>query len=172
MIYFLVACISNPNDCCYSASLEFLRDVTEGAGKAIIQRCLSDEKLLHTELLDEVPDVHRPDDQHIAARLKVPHEFKTRVGAKVQRKIKRKKKHGLYNTGDEMWMHFKPDEEVLKKWQERSRGVQESSEEVEEQAKDKSESSSDDDGSHVGNGTVDASQGTWLGFNPALRSTE
>ncbi|KAF1355950.1 hypothetical protein EJ07DRAFT_157938 [Lizonia empirigonia] len=100
-----------------STSLEFLRLVAPdaGAGKSMINRCMTGEGLLQTELLEEVPNEHRPTDQWIAARLKVPHEFRTRLTAGVQRKFKRNKKGGMtYNTGDEMWMHFKPTEEELK----------------------------------------------------------
>lgn len=102
-----------------STSLEFLRLVAPdaGAGKSMINRCMTDEGLLQTELLEEVPNEHRPTDQWIAARLKVPHEFRTRLTAGVQRKFKRSKKGGMtYSTGDEMWMHFKPTEEELKRW--------------------------------------------------------
>jgi platelet-activating factor acetylhydrolase len=89
--------------------LEFLRDVTTGAGRSIIQRCMTNEELLLGTPLDQVPDLHKPDDKWIGGRLKVPHEFKTRISAKLQRKLKRKRKHGFYNPGDEIWMHFKPD---------------------------------------------------------------
>jgi platelet-activating factor acetylhydrolase len=113
-----------------SASLEFLRDVgAESSGKSIIERCLTDEGLLQLEPLDEVPNDQKPDDKFIAAKLKVPHEFKTRLAASVQRKVKRKKGkgkvHGWYEPGDEMWMHFKPEEGQLRKWQEGKKPVEE-----------------------------------------------
>lgn len=99
-----------------SASLEFLRDVTEGAGKSIIERCLTDEKLLQTGLLETMPDEHKPESEWIGGKLRVPHEFRTRLLGKVQRKMKRKRKGNLYNSGDEMWMHFKPDADELLDW--------------------------------------------------------
>ncbi|KAJ4399333.1 hypothetical protein N0V91_009522 [Didymella pomorum] len=103
-----------------SASLEFLRLVAPdaGAGKSLINRAMTDEGLLETELLEEVPDEHRPTDQWIAARLKVPHEFRTRLTTGVQRHFKQKNKTGeaKYNTGDEIWMHFKPTATELQKW--------------------------------------------------------
>lgn len=104
-----------------SASLEFLRLVAPdaGAGKTLINRAMTDEGLLETELLEEVPDEHRPTDQWIAARLKVPHEFRTRLTAGVQRHFKKKKSkpgEAKYSTGDEVWMHFKPTDIELEKW--------------------------------------------------------
>ena len=109
-----------------SASLEFLRLVAPdvGSGKSIINRCMTDESLLATDLLKEVPDEHRPTDQWIAARLRVHHEFRNRVTAGVQRRWKRNL-HGQesYFTGDEVWMHFKPSPEQLKRWiQDEGRG--------------------------------------------------
>lgn len=104
-----------------STSLEFLRLVTPstGGGKSIIDRCMTDEKILETPLLEEMPDEHRPDDEWIAAKLRVDHAFRTRVAAGVQRKLKRNPKDGLvagYTTADEMWCHYKPTEEELRKW--------------------------------------------------------
>ncbi|KAF2273441.1 uncharacterized protein EI97DRAFT_404321 [Westerdykella ornata] len=105
-----------------SASLEFLRDVTSGSGRSIIERCLTDEKLLQTDLLEDVPDLHKPKEELIAMKLKVKHEFRTRLSAKIQRKLKRKKRHGFYKPGDEIWMHFKPEEDLLRAWRERTLG--------------------------------------------------
>jgi platelet-activating factor acetylhydrolase len=90
-----------------------------GSGKAIIDRCMTDESILQTELLKEMPNDHRPDDQWIAARLRVDHEFKKRMVAGVQRKVKRNFQGGMgtgYTTSDEVWSHFKPTEEQLEKW--------------------------------------------------------
>lgn len=102
-----------------SASLEFLRVVAPdaGAGKSLINRAMTDEGLLQTELLEEVPNEHRPTDQWIAARLKVPHEFRTRLTTGVQRHFKKNKRgETVYSTGDEIWMHFKPTVKELEKW--------------------------------------------------------
>jgi platelet-activating factor acetylhydrolase len=111
-----------------STSLEFLRLVTpeSGGGKSIIARCMTNEKILETPLLEDMPDDHRPDDQWIAARLRVDHEFRKRLAAGVQRKIKRNFQGGMgtgYTTSDEMWCFFKPSEEELRKWvEEEERG--------------------------------------------------
>lgn len=85
---------------------------------------MTDEALLETGVLEKVPDEHRPTDQWIAARLKVPHEFRTRLAAGVQRKFKRNKKgETVYSTTDEVWMHFKPTTEELERWiQDEERG--------------------------------------------------
>lgn len=100
-----------------SASLEFLKNVTEGAGKSIIQRCMTDERILQGELLEDTPEEHKPSDEWIAARLKIPHEFKTRLSIKAQRKLKHVRKG--YATADEVWMHFKPTKEELIRWRTR-----------------------------------------------------
>lgn len=104
-----------------SASLEFLRDVTEGAGKCIIQRCLTDDELLQAEPLDQVPEENKPEDAYIATRLKVRNNFRTRLATRVQRKVKRAKAHGLYNKGDEMWIHCRPNPDELQNWRIRNR---------------------------------------------------
>jgi platelet-activating factor acetylhydrolase len=124
IISFFFKATVNPQraiDLNISASLEFLRDVTEGAGKSIIQRCLTDEELLQTQVLDQIPDDRKPDDEWIAARLKIKHEFRTRAAASVQRKLKRSKEHGFYNKGDEMWIHCKPDDTELRNWRIKNR---------------------------------------------------
>ena len=143
-----------------SASLEFLREVTEGAGRAIIKRCMTDEKLLHTNMLEQLPDAQKPDDQYIAARLKVPHEFRTRVAARLQRKLKRTKKHGFYDPGDEVWMHFKPDMTDVIKWREEAHGKKYEAEE------DREEVEEEDTTAEV---PLDAPGENWLGQPPSLR---
>ncbi|KAL6706402.1 hypothetical protein ACN47E_005508 [Coniothyrium glycines] len=104
-----------------STSLEFLRLVTPatGGGKPVFDRCMMDEKLLETPVLDDIPDDHRPIDKWIAARLQVDHEFRKRMAAGLQRKFKRNFKGGMstgYTTGDEMWCHFKPSDKEIEKW--------------------------------------------------------
>jgi platelet-activating factor acetylhydrolase len=104
-----------------STTLEFLRLVTPeaGGGKSIITRCITDENILETPLLEDMPNDHRPDDQWIAARLRVDHEFRKRLAAGVQRKIKRNFQGGMgtgYTTSDEMWCFYKPSDEELQKW--------------------------------------------------------
>ncbi|KAF1955366.1 hypothetical protein CC80DRAFT_92911 [Byssothecium circinans] len=171
-----------------SASLEFLRDVTEGAGKSIIQRCLTDEELLQGQPLDQVPDEHKPDNEFIASRLKINNEFRTRLAARVQRKLKRAKKHGFYNTGDEVWMHCKPDDEELSNWRRKNKcgfghGDGDAKEEAEKASLGDGEntsgisSSTEVDGetnasSRIVNGqeTGGTTPETWLGCPPALKS--
>lgn len=80
---------------------------------------MTDESILRTEILEDIPDDHRPDDEWIAAKLRVDHEFKRRMGASIQRKFKRNFQGGMgtgYTTSDEVWCHYKPTEEQLEKW--------------------------------------------------------
>lgn len=80
---------------------------------------MTDEAILETEILEEVPEENRPDDEYIAAKLKVKNEFRKRVAAGLQRKLKRNIK-GRTGTergqDDEVWVHFKPTDEELREW--------------------------------------------------------
>jgi platelet-activating factor acetylhydrolase len=104
-----------------STSLEFLRLVTpdSGGGKSIISRCMTDEKILDTPVMEDTPNDHRPNDEWIAARLRVDNEFRKRIAAGVQRKFKRNFQGGMgtgYTTSDEMWCFHKPSDEDLQRW--------------------------------------------------------
>lgn len=173
---------------CDSASLEFLREVTSGAGKSIIKRCLLNEKLLHTEPLEQMPDDHKPNDEWIAARLKIKHEFRTRMAAGVQRKLKRQTKNGAHNAGDELWMHVKPALEELREWRLTTRALSDGVEDDSDGAVEKEEDGVGEPDIEVTNSsTVDESDGkrsaaagrasaddapdtdTWLGAHPALK---
>ncbi|KAF2868604.1 platelet-activating factor acetylhydrolase, isoform II-domain-containing protein [Massariosphaeria phaeospora] len=167
-----------------SASLEFLKTVTEGAGKSIIERCLTDEELLEAALLDQLPDDHKPEDEYIAAKLKVHHEFRTRVAARVQRKIKRKKAHGFYKPGDEMLMHFKPSKENLLKWLEKKKhadkevpiaeGKSDAEQVISRHDRETAANSEDDDTvteTESGHASSSTAHDTWLGCPPTLKSS-
>lgn len=109
------------DSCICRASLEFLRLVAppEGCGKAIIDRCLTNEEILLTSVLEVLPDEHKPDDAYIAAKLKVNNAFRNRLAASFQRKWKRNANSGNgaeYQVSDEVWCHFKPTEEELNSW--------------------------------------------------------
>ncbi|KAF2494058.1 hypothetical protein BU16DRAFT_583049 [Lophium mytilinum] len=131
---FLLKATANPKralDLNISASLEFLKAVMgeQGGGKAILERCMLDEGLLRTEVTDELPEERRPNDKWIAARLKIPHEFRTRLGAKLMRKGKRKMGKGGGEVGEEIWMHVRTEKEEFEKWREQRRNEQ-STEEI------------------------------------------
>ncbi|KAL1612807.1 hypothetical protein SLS60_001036 [Paraconiothyrium brasiliense] len=186
--YFSVCRLLRPRlTSCASASLEFLREVTSGAGKSIIERCLTDEELLHTQPLEQIPDDHKPNDEWIAARLKIKHEFRTRMATKVQRKLKRQMKNGAPTAGDEVWMHVKPNAEELREWRLKSKASfgeykHDSDTAVEKEAigdpdpevsvGDLSSHEEASDGgmpAEAGNVSVDDAQDTWLGAHPALK---
>lgn len=102
-----------------SASLEFLRLLAPDTGdaKALIDRSMTDEGLLKTEQLEEVPTEHRPPDQWVAAKLKIPHEFRTRLSAGMSSYFKKNDtRNTVHSTGDEVWMHFKPTPEEFEDW--------------------------------------------------------
>lgn len=102
-------------------SLEFLRLVTpdSGGGKTILSRCMTNEHILDMPLTEETPDEHRPDDEWIAARLRVDNQFRKRLASGVQRKFKRNIRNSTgaeYTPADEMWCFFKPTDKDLQKW--------------------------------------------------------
>ena len=102
-----------------NASLEFLKqvmphDLTGGF------RSFDNENLLQSDLspLEQIPSsqLHRPNDKWVAARLKIRHEWAYRISPKLFRKVKRAKaqhegKDG--DTGNEVWLHSKPDEALV-----------------------------------------------------------
>jgi platelet-activating factor acetylhydrolase len=146
--------------------------VTEGAGKTIIERCLTDEKVLESALLEDIPDTQKPDDEFIAAKLKVSHEFRTRLAARIQRKLKRAKKHGFYKPGDEVWMHFKPEPESLRKQRHSASQKQHTGtggvDECNGEDTGKPTDSAEDTDTQSGPG--DTSSESWLGFPPSLQT--
>jgi platelet-activating factor acetylhydrolase len=69
--------------------------------------------------MKDTPNDHRPDDQWIAARLRVDNEFRKRLAAGLQRKFRRNFQGGMgtgYTTSDEMWCFHKPSNDDLQKW--------------------------------------------------------
>lgn len=144
-----------------------------------------DEKLLHTEPLEQMPDDHKPNDEWIAARLKIKHEFRTRMAAGVQRKMKRQTKNGAHNAGDELWMHVKPTHEELREWLLATRALSDGVEDDSDAAVEKEAHGDGESDTDVGNSSaVGESDGerpaaaghvstydapdTWLGAHPAL----
>lgn len=169
---------STDSNLSFSASLEFLRDVTSGAGKSIIQRCLTDEALLQMQPLEQIPTTNKPKQQWIAARLRIKHEFRTRVATGMRREMKRHIKGEEHNVGDELWMHVKPESAELRRWrlQHRCTIVQYSDTDADaegEEPKREASSCRDESQSSTEN-DVDAlrevdTQDTWLGAPPALK---
>ncbi|KAF2268241.1 hypothetical protein CC78DRAFT_455457 [Lojkania enalia] len=151
-----------------SASLEFLRDVTEGAGKSIIERCLTDEGLFQTEVLEVVPDEHKPTKaEWVGGKLEIPHDTRKRLRGKFQRKMKRKRKGAIYEPGDEIWMHFKPDPAELVNW----RVKHASSDHVVDRENEAGSGRSSDNEKEAIVKTSEDSPETWLGFPPSMCGT-
>lgn len=135
-----------------------------------------------------MPDEHKPNDEWIAARLKIKHEFRTRLATGVQRRLKRELKHGAYSMGDEVWMHVKPSKEELRRWRKRNRCALGKDD-------DGSDTAVEDGREEVGGGAdveqdvgggagreegaqetstepITDGQETWLGEHPALKKEE
>jgi platelet-activating factor acetylhydrolase len=99
-----------------NASLEFFKQIMPAGEIGNFE----DENLLESELspLEQIPSsqLHRPSDKWVAARLKIRHEWFYRLSPKLFRKVKRAKaqREGrVGDTGNEIWLHSRPDEELL-----------------------------------------------------------
>lgn len=110
-----------------NACLEFLKIVMPDR-LSQINRVMQSEGILNTKVtadFEDFPDeeLHKPKKLWMAARLKIPHEFRYRFDPKMaieRRKAKKDKKRnaGLIGYGDpteEVWMHVAPSQEQLRK---------------------------------------------------------
>ncbi|EME49139.1 hypothetical protein DOTSEDRAFT_68019 [Dothistroma septosporum NZE10] len=103
-----------------NASLEFLSHVLPKE-LAQVNRAYKNEELLETELspLERIPSyaMHKPKkDKYLAARLQIRHEWFYRISPKLFRSFKRwrmEQKGHSPQRNDEIWLHSKPQEQVL-----------------------------------------------------------
>ncbi|KAK7510334.1 hypothetical protein IWZ03DRAFT_433337 [Phyllosticta citriasiana] len=72
-----------------NASLEFLCAVLPGRLSAVFSNAMANERVLDAPLLHSVPSERRPGDRWVAARLRIPNEFRDRVWPRVVRRAKR-----------------------------------------------------------------------------------
>ncbi|KAK7728554.1 hypothetical protein SLS57_002443 [Botryosphaeria dothidea] len=118
------------------ASLEFLaRVLPSRMTNGLVRRILgakgmaagtgvvggAEKRLLDAPVVEDVPDVRRPEEKWIGGRLKVPHEFRSRIVPKLTRKMKRQKERmegGEEGEGawEEIWMHVSCGEDVVEAW--------------------------------------------------------
>ncbi|KAF1985531.1 hypothetical protein K402DRAFT_334111 [Aulographum hederae CBS 113979] len=161
------------------ASLEFLAKVSPRC-RAMVGRAMPSEELLSTDLLDEMPVEHKPKDDFIAMRLRIPHEFRSRVVPELAKRVgwggngNGKKKELVKN---EIWMHVSSDDEDVRRYQERKltegqgvlfeghgekgevqRGREEGEEGEEDEVREKEEEAEEDEDEKAsvnGNGDVD-----------------
>jgi len=97
------------------ASLEFLKLVRKRR-PLIMERTMKDEGLLQLDVLEELPDEHRPAlDKNLALKLDVPHQLRSRVLPKVQRKVKRMQNPEV-KPSDEIWVHLATTSDEMKSW--------------------------------------------------------
>ena len=140
----------------------------KGGGKAIIRRCITDEELLKEEVIEEIPDDHRPEDKDLAEKLKVEHEFRTRFSSKLQREFKRKMAGGAQQPGNEIWMHFKTNEEDIVAFVENRRVTEgEAEKEAEEEPGKKH-----DDVTTERESSRPRAEESWLGRPPSWRAPD
>ncbi|KAM0722897.1 hypothetical protein Q7P37_001095 [Cladosporium fusiforme] len=103
-----------------NASLEFLSQVMPPSMTGFF-RAFESENLLESKLspLDRIPSsqLHRPKNKWVAARLEIRHEWIYRISPKLFRKLKRAKAQregkSFDETGNEIWLHSKPDSELV-----------------------------------------------------------
>lgn len=108
-----------------NASLEFFKQVMPDLLTGGF-RTFDDENILESETspLEQIPSSQmlKPNNKWVAARLRIRHEWAYRISPKLFRKIKRAKaeREGKTDyTGNEVWLHSKPDEELVMKHRER-----------------------------------------------------
>ncbi|KAF2139812.1 uncharacterized protein K452DRAFT_319934 [Aplosporella prunicola CBS 121167] len=107
-----------------NASLEFLAQVAAPARARVFARALGGERerILAVPEVGEVPDVRRPAQKWVGGRLRVRHEFRSRVVPGLARKVKRKAvTRGEGGVEDEIWMHVRAGEGAVRRWR-RARG--------------------------------------------------
>lgn len=113
-----------------NASLEFLRRVLPPRLSAVFARAMAQERVLEAPVLPTVPSERRPGHRWVAARLRIPNEFRHRVLPRVVRKAKRAvgwvaeeakgESGGGHGTAwDEVWMHVKSGDEDVRAWRDR-----------------------------------------------------
>ena len=70
--------------------------------------------LLRKPVTRDMPEEHRPDNKWIGMRLRIPHEFATRVKNRKERGSGRK-----FPAEEEVWMHVAPSEEDVEAFRRR-----------------------------------------------------
>ncbi len=115
-----------------NASLEFLKQVMPARMSAMNRG--TNEHLLETSTLDNLPEEHRPPEKYTAMRLYIPHEMMIRVTPRWLRRLVRDRKEKAKNlsrprdpngkildgleeveVGQEIWMHVAPTKEEMKR---------------------------------------------------------
>jgi platelet-activating factor acetylhydrolase len=114
--------VANPKralDLNINASLEFLNLVLPKE-LSQVNRAYQNEGLLETVIspLDRIPSahMHRPNNDWVAVRLKIRHEWLFRISPKLLRKYQRarsQQKGKPPENGDEIWLHIKPSPESI-----------------------------------------------------------
>ncbi|KAK3300856.1 platelet-activating factor acetylhydrolase, isoform II-domain-containing protein [Chaetomium fimeti] len=100
------------------SALEFLR-LTLPVTQSRFAEAWPDEQLLSSaDSETEAVSDHRPDDKWVAARLKIPHEFSTRLRGMFQRDASLASPRGLMNQGpgNEIWCHQSPGQDVVEQY--------------------------------------------------------
>jgi len=119
------------------ATLEYLTKVSPIC-RAMAARSMPSEHFLDTACLETIPNDHRPTDNMLAFRLRIPHEFRNRVLPTITRKFKRKKQPrapGTEGNDDEIWMHIKSETDVVDRFNDhQARSRSQNLEQVEKQA--------------------------------------
>ncbi|KAH6847468.1 platelet-activating factor acetylhydrolase, isoform II-domain-containing protein [Chaetomium sp. MPI-CAGE-AT-0009] len=114
----LIKTIVDPKRAIYltvHSALEFLR-LTLPATQTRFAEAWVDEQLLNgADSETQAVSDHRPDDKWVAARLKIPNEFSTRLRSMFQRDASLASARGLMNQGpgNEIWCHQSPSQDAV-----------------------------------------------------------
>ena len=108
-------------------ALEFLDLVMLGRGRggrllplAAAAQKAGQEGLLRRPITEEMPEEHRPDNKWIGMRLKIPHEFATRI----RNRKERGKTRRFERFEEEVWMHVAPADAEIEAHRRRAEGTE------------------------------------------------
>lgn len=125
LIAALLKMTANPRraiDLNVTAGLEFMNRIMPRRHALLIGRAFTDEQLLEQEVLEELPDEHKPDKKNMAWRLDAGDELRDRALAKVIRKTKRAKRELEGGEASEVWIHIGSEEDEVRRFRERKGG--------------------------------------------------
>ncbi|KAK4176118.1 putative acetylhydrolase [Triangularia setosa] len=127
----LMKTIVNPKRAIYltvHSALEFLKITLPPQQTRFKKSWVDDQLLIKADPGVEVKLDNRPNDKWVAARLKIPHEFRLRLkstvkpkkGSSVPRDASGKPLKGLlsWGVGQEIWCHQRPDQDILNRYME------------------------------------------------------
>lgn len=100
------------------SALEFLRLTLPATQTRFAEAWAGEQLLGNADSETQAVSDHRPDDKWVAARLKIPNEFSTRLRGMFQRDASLASPRGLMDQGpgNEIWCHQSPSQDSLERY--------------------------------------------------------